>query len=264
MTRKAIRPGQKRTPAQKRARRLREQRNRRAAAKTAGAADATGAGTSATPVVDRLFDHKTAGLRVDRDVNLDQRIPVSGNGHSGPSGTGVPGAAGDKLAERLTRDRIVAAVDDARVRGVVHQMLGDGSLVRGLQASLERIAGGPLHFDQRYAEAAKQADGEDRRYTGEKLGHMNMNQTTPALRHREFLEQLDIELERIGSLIGGLDDRTKFLQFNGPSEPTNEARGEGGTRPGPSNDLEQSLQERVMRATVLRHRLEELHNALRI
>lgn len=210
---------------------------------------------------------------VDRDVPVDQTMPraetVSAEFRSSapptPNGSGggttAPPVKDSALAQEIKKFEAVG--QDTRrqqVRSVIHEMLGDGSLISGLTRAIEG--------------QARELAQPDRRYEGEKLqqdaqvgrnvrGGVSAVPPPKVLRHQEFFDILDVEIERVSALVAGLEDRTAFLQFNGPTEAHNEASGTQPS-PGPINELEQRIYDRYNRVSVIRHRLEQLHDALRI
>lgn len=175
-----------------------------------------------------------------------------------------PAAQGETLGDD-DRRYIPADATDRQVRRSVRAMLADGSLLRGLTTALEAehqrqardipTPGVPAQADKRVEQLDRQRN-------------MNMTPQEPpkVLRYQEFINQIDLETDLINALVAGLEDRTRFLQFEGPTVSETRAAAGGGSEssPGPSNQLESQLADRIGRLSLIRHRLEQLHHTLRI
>jgi len=246
---------QGRTPAQKAARRRRA-RNRRAQAAAAA---------PAPPAGDKVPQNQEQNAKQAQEPAA-RSLGASVNGHGSAGGAQTTTGQAEKLAA------IGEQGHRMRTRGVVYEMLGDGSLLEGIERALRANA------RERFAEAdvasgaaSKLGDpggpvlkpAEDRRYRG------NTNQVSPAApppmnRYNQFLDAIDIDTDKISSLIAALEDRLSFMMYDGPSESSNSGGASTGTSIGPTNRLETELHDRGRRLAIIVDRLTQLHTNLRI
>jgi hypothetical protein len=239
------RPSKGRTPAQKAARR------RRARAARAQA-------STAAPPADKVPQNQ-----VENAKQAEQPARSLGAGVNGHGSAQTSAGQAEKLAA------IGEQGHRLRTRGVVYEMLGDGSLLEGLTKALEARAGRFPDTDSDRLDQPVMKVGADRRAMQERAARVRgdvgaQTMAPPSDRYRQFLDVQDVEMDRISTLIGGLEDRLSFLQFSGPAEATNSTADGSGVSLGPSNRLEEELHDRARRLAVVRSRLEQLHASLRI
>lgn len=196
------------------------------------------------------------------EQNAKQALPLGAAVNGNGAGSAQVSAG---MAERL------AAVSEQghrhRMRGVVYEMLGDGSLLEGLQRALETNAR-DRYADPRADVGNQQAEKQrfEKNYArGAGSSSPGAPPTRPPSdRYRQFLDVQDVEIDRLMNLIAGLEDRLAFIVYDGPSEATNQATASGEVHVGPTNRLETELFDRARRLAIVRERLEQLHTNLRI
>lgn len=197
----------------------------------------------------------------EQNAKLAQALGAAADGSGGAE---VNGNQADSVVSKILKKTLMD-VSDRSVRGVVNRMLDDGSLIDGLQRALEANAShkfAPPPPDVGHMGDNRAMQEKNRLTRGTATGASNQV-GLPANRYEQFLSVIDVDIDRISSLIAGLEDRLSFVTYDGPSEPR-QTTDAGGTSLGPSNLLETELHDRGRRLAIVRDRLEQLHTNLRI
>lgn len=197
----------------------------------------------------------------EQNAKLAQALGAAADGSGGAE---VNGNQADSVVSKILKKTLMD-VSDRSVRGVVNRMLDDGSLIDGLQRALEANAShkfAPPTPDVGQGDHRAAMQEKNRLARGTPAG-TSSQVDLPANRYEQFLTVIDVDIDRISSLIAGLEDRLSFVTYDGPSEPR-QTTDAGGTSLGPSNRLETELHDRGRRLAIVRDRLEQLHTNLRI